>query len=513
MSRVGLRDRFFELGGHSLLATSVTSRVIRKYAVELPLRVLFDANELGEFAARVAEAVARRGGATDAPPLEPTSREGALPLSYGQQRLWFLWKLDPESAAYNIVVPVRLTGRLDPGALASAFVDLAARHESLRTRFEEEGGEPRAVVDADARVALTQEDLRDVPEGERLQAVHARIDREATMPFDLRAGGLLRTTLLRLAEEEHVLVLSMHHIVSDAWSIGVVVADVGRAYAARVAGGEAPPAPLAVQYADYAAWQRRWLDSETLRRQRDYWVAQLGRSTPASLADRSPASAGEEPAGRGHAFAIEPKLFARSKALAKEIHATSFVVLLAAWQLLMHRYSGQREVRVGVPHANRNRPELEPMVGFFVNTHVLRARIDPRDRLRDVVLAAKETVFGAQAHQDFPFEQLVAELNPERSLAYSPLFQVSYDHQVARADARALPGGLAVEPMRRQRLTTPFDLTLVTEESEDSRLSGVISTPPVSSTGPRSRAGWGTSGACSRPWRRTRTRPSPPSRC
>ncbi|WP_339538562.1 non-ribosomal peptide synthetase [Pseudomonas sp. RA_15y_Pfl2_54] len=388
-------------------------------------------------------------------------------LSYAQRRMWFLWQLDPQSGAYNLPGAVRLSGRLNVAALEQAFACLVERHETLRTVFQRQADDRLLQVPASAPLVIAREDFSALPQAEREQAVVHAAEQQSVLPFDLAVGPLLRVNVLKLAEQEHVLLLTLHHIVSDGWSMNVLIDEFIRCYDAF--DGDQPPllAPLPIQYSDYALWQRRWLEAGEQARQLDYWQAQLGDEHPV-LELPLDHSRPTVPSYRGtrYEFAVDAQLAEQLRNTAQQHQVTLFMFLLGAFNALLHRYTGQTDIRVGVPIANRNRGDIEGLIGFFVNTQVLRTQLDGQTRVDDLLRAIKETALGAQAHQDLPFEQLVEALKLERSLSHTPLFQVMYNHQPQVADVAALStaSGLALSSLDWQSRTTQFDLTLDTCE-------------------------------------------------
>ncbi|MFG6206639.1 non-ribosomal peptide synthetase [Pseudomonas retamae] len=388
-------------------------------------------------------------------------------LSYAQRRMWFLWQLDPQSGAYNLPGAVRLSGRLNLLALEQAFASLLERHETLRTVFQRQADDSLLQVPATAPLLIKHEDFSALPTSEREQAVVSAAEQQSLLPFDLAVGPLLRVTLLKLAEQEHVLLLTLHHIVSDGWSMNVLIDEFIRCYDAFDAGLAPQLAALPIQYSDYALWQRRWLEAGEQARQLEYWQAQLGDEHPVlelPLDHSRPAM----PSYRGtrYEFAIDEVLAGQLRHTAQQHQVTLFMLLLAAFNALLHRYTGQNDIRVGVPIANRNRGETEGLIGFFVNTQVLRTQLEGQTRVDALLRAVKETALGAQAHQDLPFEQLVEALKLERSLSHTPLFQVMYNHQPQVADIASLStaSGLVLDSLDWQSRTTQFDLTLDTYE-------------------------------------------------
>ena len=384
-----------------------------------------------------------------------------LPLSYAQERQWFLWQLDPDSAAYHVPGALRLCGMLDKAALRRSFASLAARHESLRTRLhlDDESRTQQVLPHADIQI------LEDRTDEAQLKA---RVEAEIARPFDLRQGPLLRVTLLELDAQEHVLVLVQHHIVSDGWSMGVMVQELMQLYAAYSQGQDCTLTPLPIQYGDYALWQRRWMEAGEKTRQLDYWRQLLGGTQPVlALPLDRPRPAQQRFLGARQDIQLDPGLVTGLKALAQREGVTLFMLLLASFQLFLYRYSGQRDIRVGVPIANRNRVETEALIGFFVNTQVLKADLDGAMTFSELLQHTKRRALEAQAHQDLPFEQLVEALQPERSLSHNPLFQVMFNHQAqARTAIQQLPG-LRVVSLEHETRTAQFDLSLDTQETED----------------------------------------------
>ncbi|MBZ4423339.1 non-ribosomal peptide synthetase, partial [Myxococcus sp. RHSTA-1-4] len=463
---VGLHGDFFELGGHSLLATQLVSRVREAFRVELPLRDVFEAPTVEKLAGRLEQTLTTAPG-LKAPPLERVPRTSALPLSFAQQRLWFLDQLEPGSHSYNIPVAVKLTGVVKVEALEQAFEALVLRHESLRTTFEDRNGSPVQVISPKARVHLRVEDLSSAPEAERSAEATRLIELEAQRPFNLEQGPLLRTTLLKLSEQEHVLVLVMHHIVSDGWSMDVLIREMGALYETCAQGLPSPLPELPLQYADYAVWQREWLAGAVLDAQLAYWKQQLqGAPRALELPTDKPRPAVQTFGGESRDFQWPRELWESVKALAHGEGATPFMVLLAAFQTVLSRYSGQDDVCVGSPIANRTRAETEGLIGFFVNTLVLRARLDGNPTFRQFVHQAREVTLGAYAHQDVPFERLVEALKPERDLSRSPLFQVMFILQNTPATELRLPG-LTLAGMNAEARTSKFDLSVeMTEQPQ-----------------------------------------------
>ncbi|HVR98610.1 MAG TPA: condensation domain-containing protein, partial [Thermoanaerobaculia bacterium] len=446
LDRVGVRDSFFSLGGHSLLATRVVSRIRETFGVEVPLRRLFEAPTVTDLARAI-----REERATEAPPIRPVPRDGDLPLSFAQQRLWVIDQLEPGNPAYNIPLAVRLSGEVDPGLLERVFAEVARRHEALRTTFASREGRPVQVI-GDLRPELPVLDLSHLPDREERVIQLAR--EEARRPFNLQQGPLLRLALVRLDEREHLLFVTMHHIVSDAWSVGVLLREVATLY-----GGLALP-PLPVQYADFAVWQRGWLHGEVLQAQIDHWKQRLaGAPRVLELPTDRPRPAVQTFRGATRPVTLPPSLSQALAALCRREGATPFMALLAAWSLLLGRHAGQDDVLVGSPVAGRNRREVEDLIGFFVNTLVLRTDLSGAPGFGALLGRVRETALDAFAYQDVPFEKLVEELVVERDLAIPPLFQVLFTLQNTPLGALRLPG-LSLSLVDRERGVAQFDLSL-----------------------------------------------------
>ncbi|HEY0019293.1 MAG TPA: amino acid adenylation domain-containing protein, partial [Longimicrobium sp.] len=465
VERVGIRAGFFELGGHSLLATRVVSRIRETLGVELPLRALFEGPTVAELAERV-EAV-RRASQPRLQPVVRAERTGPLPLSFAQERLWFLDQLEARSAFYNLPDARRLSGALDVAALEQALGEVVRRHDSLRTTFTEASGGPVQVIAPFGGFVLPVEDLSGLDDDAREADVLRRVAEDAARPFDLSAGPLFRASLLRLASDEHVLLICMHHIVSDGWSMGVLFRELAALYGAAVAGTASPLAELPVQYADYAVWQRRHLRGEALDRQLGYWTQRLaGAPALLELPTDRPRPAVQSYRGAHEPVALSPALLHRLEALGRREGATLYMVLLGAFQVLLGRYAGSEDVVVGTPIAGRTRREVEELIGFFVNTLVLRTDLGGDPSFREVLRRVRDVTLGAYEHQEVPFERLVAELQPERSLSHAPLFQVMFILQNADGSGGGLPG-LRTRPVEAGADSAKYDLTLALAADED----------------------------------------------
>ncbi|MBJ2279965.1 non-ribosomal peptide synthetase [Pseudomonas sp. MF6767] len=467
LAHVAGDDHFFLLGGNSITATQVVARLRESLGLELSLRLLFEAPTLAAFATAVAQLQQDGGVAQGA--IHVLSRQEDLPQSLAQNRLWITWQLDPHSSAYTIPGALHLRGELDEDALRHSFQQLIQRHEALRTRFCERDGQAFQRVEATADFELPIIDLSDLPNTEREARAQEVREDQARSPFDLEKGPLLRVTLVRLGDEEHQLLVTLHHIIADGWSLNILIDEFSRLYAAAAQGQSLELPPLALQYADYGSWQRQWLAEGEGQRQLTYWKAQLGDEHPAlNLATDHPRAAQHRHSASRHSQRLDARLSAAIRQTAQAHDSTPFMLLLATFQTLLYRYSGQRDIRIGVPNANRPRHETQGLIGFFINTLVLRAELDGRLPFNQLLAATRETTLAAQAHQDLPFEQLLEAFPQAREQG---LFQVMFNHQQRDLSAlRRLPGLLADELPWHSR-EAKFDLQLHSEEDRNGRLS------------------------------------------
>ncbi|MEU9144178.1 amino acid adenylation domain-containing protein [Streptomyces sp. NPDC048349] len=468
LDQVGVHDDFFALGGNSILSVRAAARLREALGITLSLRVLFDTPTVAALAASVDSA--EQGAEVSIPRV---SREGLLPMSYGQRRLWFLENFDPGSAEYHTTFGLRLTGRIDAEAMRAAVTDLTDRHEALRTTFGVVGGQGVQVVHASLAPRWNTADLSGVADGLREDRLRELVRAEHARPYDLRSGPLVRVLLARLSAEEHVLAVGIHHIVTDGWSTGVVSRELGELYAARVRGERADLAEPPVQYADFAAWQRgRIEDSGVVGRQADWWRERLAGLTPLELPTDRPRPVVRSTAGAEFLFELAPGTVARARALAGERSATLFMVLTAAVKAVFARHCGQEDIAVGTATSGRGHRDLEQLVGFLVNTVVLRSRVDPAASFGALLDRVKETVLDAFAHEDLPFERLVEVVQPERDAGRTPLIQTMVVLQNAPRGEVRMPG-LQVSPQPVEHHAAPFDLTL--EFTEDgARVAGRI---------------------------------------
>ncbi len=458
---MGIHDDFFALGGHSLLATRAVAGISRLFGVDLPLAALFQAPTVARLAERIAAA-----SQTPSAPIRPVPRTPGepLPLSFAQRRLWFLEQLEPGTAVYNVPGEVRLSGPFDAAALTAAFGEVLRRHEALRTVFPQRDGEPLQRVEP-ARGWLP---LIDLTERSDFSAEAERLARaEASRPFDLARGPLCRGLLLRLGAEEHRLLVTFHHIAADGWSLGIFLDELAALYAS------ASPLPeLPVQYADYAVWQQ---EGEALAESLSYWRGRLAGLPVLELPADRPRPAVRDPRGAVRFLDLPAETVAAVERLARREGITVFMALLGAFQALLARLTGETAIPVGTPVANRRRPEVEGLIGLFVNTLVLDVKVGDDPALRDLLARVREAALGGYAHQDLPFERLVEELQPSRALSQNPLFQtmlVLEEPLPARSAA-----GLTLEPLRRHSGTAKLDLLLAISPRADGGWDAVAEYP------------------------------------
>ena len=460
LARIGLRDDFFALGGHSLLATQIISRTRQACDVELPLRALFEASELGAFAEQV-RLIQASGQTNRQPAIEQVDRSQPVPLSYSQQRMWFLWQMEPDSPAYNVGGMARLRGVLDVGRFEAALQALILRHETLRTTFPSVDGVARQQVHNETGLRMDWKDFSTLAADTRQQRVQQLADSEAHQPFDLETGPLLRACLVKTAEHEHYFVLTLHHIVTEGWAMDIFARELSALYEAFVDDRESPLEPLPVQYLDYSVWQRQWLESGERQRQLDYWTAQLGREHPLlELPGDRPRPSVQSHRGELFRFDLSDELAARVRAFNAQQGLTLFMTMTAALAVLLYRYSGQTDLRIGAPVANRIRPESEGLIGAFLNTQVLRCQLDGQMSVGELFEQVRHTVIEGQSHQDLPFDHLVEALQPPRSAAYNPLFQVMCNVQRWEFQQSRTLAGMSVEYLVNDARATKFDLNL-----------------------------------------------------
>jgi NAD(P)-dependent dehydrogenase (short-subunit alcohol dehydrogenase family)/acyl carrier protein len=477
---VGVADNFFELGGHSLLATQIVSRLRESLQLEIPLRDLFERATVAELAASIEtaqsdryaewattiEKAQREGHGLEAPPIVRVSRDGELPLSFAQQRLWFLDQLEPDSPFYNIPSAINLIGVLNVDAMERALTEIVRRHEVLRTTFSQVNGEPQQIISPAKPFRLPVIDLSHLPDEERQAEMKRLISEEAVQPFDLLRGPLLRVTLLRTGAEEHTALLTKHHIVSDGWSTAIFVREVAALYTAYRASQPSPLEEIPIQYADFAHWQRQWLQGDALERLMSYWRRQLAGAPVLELPAAKPRPAVQTFRAAKQSVELSREVTEGLKALGRQTGVTLFMSLLAAFDVLLYRYGGQTDLLIGTPIANRNRLETEALIGFFINTLVLRIDLSGDPTFIEVLQRVREVSLEAYAHQEMPFEKLVEELQPDRSQNHSPLFQVMFVLQNIEVGPLELPG-LSLSVYKEENWTAKFDLLLTMCETNN----------------------------------------------
>ncbi|MFC5742976.1 non-ribosomal peptide synthetase [Dyella tabacisoli] len=471
LTQVSRHDHFFELGGHSLIAVRLLSRISHAFGVVLPLVTLFAQPVLRDLAKVLAERLAQASESAYAT-IPPVPREKRLPLSYAQQRLWFLAQLDGESATYHIPLTVRLDGALDVGAMRSALNSLFARHESLRTVFIAEHGQPHAeLLAVDAGLMLREHDLSRQPDVEAAQ--RRLLAEERNRPFDLAGGPLIRASLVRLDECRHVFLLTLHHIVADGWSLGILARELGTCYAASIRSHEHSLPPLPIQYADYVDWERKWLTGEYLAGQAAYWRGQLaGAPALLELPTDRPRPVRQSFVGAFLPLTIDRTLTRDLKRLGQRHGVTLFMMVLAAWAVVLSRLAGQQDVLIGTPAAGRGRQELEPLIGFFVNTLALRIDLTARHDTASLLALVRQLALDAQAQQELPFEQVVDIARVPRRIDRTPLVQVLFAWQSHDEGKLELPG-ILVEPILGEFDWVKFDLELILNEVDGTIQGGL----------------------------------------
>ena len=464
---MGLTQDFFQLGGHSLLATKLVSRIREEFQVGLPLRTVFEYPTLVGQAEQIDLLDANRVDTTNQSICIPIAPKENLPLSFAQARLWFLDRLEPNNPAYNIVVAFRMDGRLHRSALERTLQEIVKRHEVLRTTFsQDEYCNPIQIIHESNHLSLVTTNLGDLSQEEQDKQLQEIVIKEALRPFNLEIGPLLRVHLYRLEENAHVFVAVMHHIISDAWSLGIMVKELSQCYTAFCSSLKSPLPPLSLQYADFAHWQRTTFEKTQLQQQLDYWKQELGGEIlPLELPTDFPRPVITGYNGREISFVVEHKHYEGFKQLCESQGATLFMGLLGVFKTLLMRYSGQNDLLVGTPIANRNHRQTEDLIGFFVNTLVIRTDLSDNPSFSTLLSRIKEKTLQAYAHQDVPFEKLVEELQPERNLSHNPLFQVMFVMQNAPIGELELPG-VSLTPLSMESTTVKFDLSLSISETD-----------------------------------------------
>ncbi|MFN6442085.1 MAG: amino acid adenylation domain-containing protein, partial [Nostoc sp. DedSLP01] len=469
---VGRHDNFFTLGGHSLLATQLVSRVRSSLKVELPLRSLFAAPTIAELAPLIQQ-LQQQDIELAAPPILRRAENAEIPLSYAQQRLWFLDQFEPDSPFYNLPMGLRFVGNVNVVALEQSLIEIIHRHEALRTNFVSVDGKPTQIIQIELNWSLAVVDLQHLPllvlseaeVTEQETAAQKLVQQQAIEPFDLAHDALIRATLIVLSPTEQWLSVSIHHVVSDGWSMGVFVEELTTLYNAYSQGQPSPLLPLPIQYADFAIWQRQWLQGEVLKNQLSYWKQQLANApTFLPLPTDRPRPAVQTFNGAYLEFALSDELTQRLLQLSQKQGCTLFMTLLAAYNTLLYRYTGQEDILVGSPIANRDRSEIEGLIGFFVNTLVMRTNLTENPTFSELLTRVRDMAMEAYSHQYLPFEMLVEALQPERDLSHAPLFQVMFVLQNAPTSGLELTK-LNVSSLPIKLTTSRFDLTLIMQNT------------------------------------------------
>lgn len=465
LEAVSIYDNFFELGGHSLLATQVISRIRQDFQIEFSLQKIFEFSTVAELATAV-EAIKQAQDSLLAPPILPVSRENHLPLSFAQQRLWFIEQLQPNNAAYNITSAVRVLGNLNITALESCLNEIIKRHESLRTAFISVEGLPIQVITENLQLSLPVIDLQTRSKSDQETQIQQFINKETLQPFDLSQVPLLRVILLQLSSTEYVVIFTMHHIISDAWSTAVIIREIVALYPAFAEGKSFALPELPIQYADFAVWQRQWLQGEVLENHLAYWKQKLGAALPVL---KLPYTQNQTVISSNKAgvqtFRLSPELSQTLNTLSRQENVTLFMTMVAALKTLLYRCTGQDDIVIGTDVANRNRGEIEALIGFFVNLVVLRTDISGYPTFRELLQRVRKVTLEAYNHQDLPFDKLVEELRPERHLSNTPLFHVLFVMDNVPTQNLQLPG-LTLSPIEVETKTAKFDIALFMSETE-----------------------------------------------
>jgi len=459
---VGIRDDFFDLGGHSLLAVRLFAELEKVFGKNLPLATLFQAPTIEQLVG-----VVHDEGWQSPSLISPTSREGDIPLSFAQERLWFLDQLEPGNSTYNMALAYRLKGSLNVAVLEQSFNQIVACHESLRTTFSAVNGQPVQHIAPKLTLSLPMFDLSTLPESEREARVQEFMSKERKWTFTLDQGPLLRTTLLQLDVEEYILLLTMHHIISDAWSLGVLFDELAMLYEAYTAGNEVVVPELPIQYADFAVWQREWLQGDVLKPQLDYWRQQLSdRPLSLELPTDRPRPTIQTHQGAMQSITLPQALSEALQTLNRQEGATLFMTLLTAFNVLLYRHSGQEDISIGAPIANRNQPEIQKLIGIFLNTLVLRTDLSGTPSFRELLSRVKKVALDAYTYQDIPFEKIVEDLQPKRDLGRTPLFQVFFNmyNYGSNNNQKLELKGMTTEYLSLFEPDSKFDLTLYVRE-------------------------------------------------
>lgn len=459
---IGRDQHFFEIGGHSLLAAQTVSRISHEFGIDVPLRAIFEAPTIASLAERVEAGLREDKLAQETAPVPLGSYNGHVPASDSQSRIWFMDRLAPESSAYNITAAIRFTGTLDREALQYGLDQLIERHEALRTSVTDDAGAPVQVIAPALRLELPEIDLRSSPPEERLDECRRVLREEGRRPFDLSRPPLLRVLLLQLDDRDHVLFLCMHHLISDQWSLAVIAREISASYKAYRNGGAVPAGSRTVQYGDFAMWQNRRLPASSQQADLAYWKRQLAGMQPAAVPSDRPRPAVQTFNGRHRTLPLSEKLIAGLKRIALAENATLYMVFLAAFKVLLSRYSNREDVALGSPVANRNRPEWEGVIGTFINLLVLRSNLGGNPSMREIVRRVRDVVLDAFTHQEAPFHKLVEELAPGRDASRSPLVQILFNYQSAPVGNVDFEG-ISWAPLEIEQWASQFDLSVTVD--------------------------------------------------
>ncbi|MGB3534213.1 MAG: amino acid adenylation domain-containing protein [Microcoleaceae cyanobacterium] len=459
LQEIGVNENFFELGGHSLLATRVVSQIREVFKIEFPLRYLFDFSTITELAQEI-EKLTKNKLKLPVSSIQPISRNSDLPLSFAQQRQWFLSQFEPNNPFYNIPIAIRLQGTLNIKILKQTFSQIIRRHEVLRTAFHTVNGKPKLMISSNCELEVPIIDLCNLSQAAQELQIDQLLFAENKQAFELSSTHLIRVKLLHLQEQDHLLLMTLHHIISDGWSMGVLLQELSRLYQAFLNQEPSPLEELPIQYVDFASWQRQWLQGEVLENQLSYWRQQLQNApTLSELPTDRIRPAVQTFQGASYKFKISSQLLKALKIVSQESGSTLFITLLAVFYVLIHRYTGNEDIIIGSPIANRNRAEIEKLIGFFVNTLALRVNLSGNPTFEEVLQRVRQVSLEAYQHQDLPFEQLLEELKITRSLSHTPLFQIMFVLQNAPMNTVEI-SDLSWSPLEISQQTAKFDLTL-----------------------------------------------------
>jgi non-ribosomal peptide synthetase component F/acyl carrier protein len=466
VDEISVEDNFFQVGGHSLIAIQMLTRARNAFLVDLPLQSLFEFPTVAGLAEQIEIARGARSP-VQTQPMVRVSRDRGLPLSFAQQALWIFDQLEPNSYLYNIHSNLRLSGALDVSALNRSLNEIIRRHESLRTKFQTVDDQPVQIVSSWQPMILSMVDLTALPEGDRKSEAKKLARAEAYRPFNLEKGPLLRISLLRLGEQSHAVLFTIHHIIGDAWSMGILIREVATLYTAYSVGSDVTLPELPIQYADFAVWQREWLSGETLAHHMNYWRKQLSGALPGiKLPMDRPHSPIQTYRGKSQPLGMTRQLLKSLRSLSRGESATLFMTVLAAFKVLLHRYTGEDDIMISTPIANRTRVEIEGLIGYFVNMIVLRSNLSGNPTFRDFLRHVREVALNAYDHQDLPFELLVEEFRPERKGTQTPFFQVCCESQNVPTQPHE-SSDLRFNGLGTDRKTSHFDLMLSITEYGD----------------------------------------------